>query len=298
MDSTTETGSTPPRRRATLLRVACTGATGRMGREVLQAVAQAKDMALVGAVARGFSGPEGPHGIALESELASQGVGTFSDPGECFRRTKPDVLVDFTSATAAPEFLRLAIESGIRCVSGTTGMSADVLTALGESAEAAGLGLAVIPNFSLGATVLSLLARTAAPYFGAAEIIELHHDGKRDAPSGTALALAKVVGAGLGGSNASAGNPEPRPVQRDQPSRGLAVAGVAVHSVRLSGLVAHHELVFASSGETLTLRHDSISRVSFMPGVLLAVRTVRRFPGLVTSLERLLALGRPDSSGL
>jgi len=219
-----------------------------------------------------------------------------------------DVVVEFTTAGAAPAHLRTALEAGVRPVSGTTGLAGSELDAVRALAGEKGLGAAVVPNFSLGATVLSMAARTAAPFFRAAEIIELHHDRKRDAPSGTALALAATVSRELG----RRAQPFPEPGEagqaaaetlvaagRDQlpdqgratpPSRGLVADGVNIHSVRLSGLVAHHELVFASHGETLTLRHDSVDRASFMPGVLLAVRTIGRVTGLVTSLEELLAL--------
>ncbi len=284
-----------------------------MGREVLLAVGQAPDLALVGAVARGFGGPGRPRRLPLESELASGGVATFADVEACLRKTEPDVLVDFTSAAVAPAALRFALEVGVSPVSGTTGMPPSEVAEIGALAEARGLGAVIIPNFSLGATVLAVLARSAAPHFTSAEIIELHHDQKRDAPSGTALALARTVSAGLmrpptgvGKPRSAAGRETPPAPDAEaaacrdsaQSSRGLAVDGIPVHSVRLSGLMAHHELVFASAGETLTLRHDSISRTSFMPGVLLAVRNVSRFKGLVTSLERLLELARPDASGV
>ncbi len=299
--------------RGALTKVAVTGAAGRMGREVLQAVAGAPDLALVGAVSRAFAGVGRPHASALESELAGQGVATFADLGPCLDKTRPDVVVDFTTATAAPGIIRAALEAGVSPVSGTTGLAPGEVEDLGKLAEAKGLGAVIIPNFSLGATVLAILARTAAPYFAAAEIVELHHDQKRDAPSGTALALARTVAAGLrrpaaaeaapAAESRRAGVPSvasagPGATPGDQPSRGLMVNGVPVHSVRLSGLVAHHELIFASSGETVTLRHDSMSRASFMPGVLLAVRSVGRFTGLVTSLERLIELARPDAGGI
>ncbi len=279
-------------------KVVVTGATGRMGREVLEALKSAPDLVLVGAVARGFAGPGAERAIPLERELASKGVPAFPGLESCLRKVRPDVLIDFTSATVAPGYIRQALEAGIAVVSGTTGLAGGELEELGLLAAERRLGLVIIPNFSLGATVLAILARTAAPYFGAAEIIELHHDQKKDAPSGTALALARTVSAALrrpAGEKAPSGAD---PVSPSQPSRGLGVGGVPVHSVRLEGLVAHHELIFASAGETLTLRHDSASRASFMPGVLLAVRVAGTAGGLVTSLERVLDLARPDASGV
>jgi 4-hydroxy-tetrahydrodipicolinate reductase len=285
-----------------------------MGREVVAAVRAAPDLELCGAVSRSFSGPEdqrrqAPGGSvsAFEAELRSAGIRTFGDLAAALGELDPDVLVDFTSAEVAPAYLHSALSAGVPVVSGTTGLGESVLAELRETAEKMGLGAVVVPNFSLGAMVMAILARTAAPYFKAAEIVELHHDRKKDAPSGTALALARTVAASLGtevpGEPESAAplvaagdeHPPARGVKNGAThgeARGLDVQGVPVHSVRLSGLVAHHELIFASDGETLTVRHDSVSRSSFMPGVLLAVRTVPRLTGLVTSLEELMSIAR------
>ncbi|HCJ09690.1 MAG TPA: 4-hydroxy-tetrahydrodipicolinate reductase [Clostridiales bacterium] len=309
--------SKPPGNTAPLahrLRVLATGVSGRMGRQVVAAVRAAPDLELCGAVSRSFGGPTERgrdasvgSASALEAELRSAGVRTFSDLAEALGDLDPDVLVDFTSAEVAPGYLHSALSAGVPVVSGTTGLDETVLAGLRETAERMGLGAAIIPNFSLGAMVMAILARTAAPYFKAAEIVELHHDRKKDAPSGTALALARTVAASLGKQTpnepesaaplVAAGDERP-PVREVKTApthaeaRGLDVHGVPVHSVRLSGLVAHHELIFASDGETLTVRHDSVSRSSFMPGVLLAVRTVPRLTGLVTSLEELVNLAR------
>jgi len=291
-DSASRAGRNPRRR---LLKIAVAGAAGRMGRETLGAVQSAGDLVLVGAVSRGFVGSVGSRDLPLESELAARGVATFGDAGACLVRTGPDVIIEFTSAAGGPGIIRAALEAGVDVVSGTTGIPEGEIEALEALAEKMGRGLIVIPNFSLGATVLAILARAAAPYFSAAEIIELHHDQKRDAPSGTALALARVVGAGLAGASGAEGDAEGRGAAGP---RGLVVDRVPIHSVRLSGLVAHHELIFASLGETLTLRHDSISRTSFMPGVLLAARNAGKVKGLVSSLEQLLRLARPDATGV
>ncbi len=311
-ESASRAGRSPRRR---LLKVAVAGAAGRMGREVLGAVQSAGDLVLVGAVSRGFAGSTGSRDLPLESELAARGVATFGDAGPCLVRTCPDIIIEFTSAAGGPGIIRAALEAGVDVVSGTTGIPEGEIEALEALAEKMGRGLIVVPNFSLGATVLAILARTAAPYFSAAEIVELHHDQKRDAPSGTALALARVVGAGLagasdaeggktgasgaeGGKMGAPGAEDGVQFRGEAGPRGLVVHRVPIHSVRLSGLVAHHELIFASSGETLTLRHDSISRTSFMPGVLLAARNAGKVKGLVTSLEQLLRLARPDATGV
>jgi 4-hydroxy-tetrahydrodipicolinate reductase len=293
------------------VRVVLAGASGRMGREVVSAFGSTADLALVGAVSRQFSGAEGRPASTLESDLAALGVRTYAALAPCLARERPDVLVEFTTASVAPDNLKAALEAGVVPVSGTTGLSTDELAAVDRLARSRGLGAAVVPNFSLGATVLSILARRAASYFEAAELVELHHDQKRDAPSGTALALARAVASGLrksdqaggdpaaslvaAGSDRTAGGAPPKTQATvtsspPQASRGLSVDGVHVHSVRLSGLVAHHELVFASHGETLSLRHDSVSRSSFMPGLLMTVRQARKIEGLVTSLEEILVL--------
>ena len=297
-----QTGGTPREQRpsgakggARRVRVAIAGVSGRMGREVLAAVQAEPDLTLVGAVSRRFAGTGGglAAGSALEADLRSRGVATFAETKRCLEATSPDVLVEFTSSAASPGLILAALEGGVRPVSGTTGMPPERLLEIGALAAAKRLGAVVIPNFSVGATVLRILARTAAPFFGACEVVELHHDQKRDAPSGTALALAEVVGPRL---RRIPPLPVPALPAQGAPGsdpRGLAVAGVPVHSVRLPGLVAHHELIFGATDETLTLRHDSLSRVSFMPGVLLAVRAVMRLSGLVTSLEDLLA-DHPD----
>lgn len=305
------------------IRVIVAGATGRMGREAVEAVREAADLQLCAVVSRAFADAGQP----AVGERAAHGAAVFADVRAALNTVPADVLVEFTSAESAPGNLRAALEAGVRPVSGTTGLGAAVLDDLGRLATERSLGAVVIPNFSLGATVLSILARTAAPYFGAAELVELHHDRKRDAPSGTALALARAIGPRLrGAAERQAGSPLEAAAGRDaegrrlptttpalatgapraapaaelrpggSPARGLDVEGVPVHSVRLAGLVAHHELIFAADGETLTLRHDSISRASFMPGVLLAVRTVSRVRGLVTSLEDILALATPSGS--
>jgi 4-hydroxy-tetrahydrodipicolinate reductase len=311
--------------RGRFLKVVVAGASGRMGREVLTAVDAAPDLALVGAVSRGLirRGEEAKESV--QGWLTARGVPAFDAIAAGVRTTLPDVVIEFTSAAVAPEIMRVALRAGVPVVSGTTGIPAREMEDLKDLAERAGLGLIVIPNFSLGATILGILARTAAPYFREAEIVESHHDQKRDAPSGTALVLARTIGAGLavasdkpdggeggrtgGGSHAGVGGQIPLSASpgdgRSEPcpagmasSRGLVVDRVPVHSVRLSGLVAHHEIIFASAGETLTLRHDSVSRASFMPGVLLAARNAGRIKGLVTSLETLLQTTRPDSRGV
>ena len=297
------------------LKVVLVGASGRMGQEVTIALGRTSDPVLVAAVSRQFSGNQSRPATPLEAELASRAVRTYPTVESCLNSERPDVLVEFTTAAVASDNLRSALEAGVVPVSGTTGLTCGQLRSIAAVAGASGVGAAVIPNYSLGATVLSILARYAAPYFEGAEIVEKHHDQKRDAPSGTALALARAVASSLrraapestqspagplvaagrdtisGGAQAAPLEPRNNPASvGGQSSRGLSVDGVRVHSVRLSGLVAHHELIFASNGETLSLRHDSVSRASFMPGLLMTVRQAPKIRGVVTSLEDILVL--------
>jgi 4-hydroxy-tetrahydrodipicolinate reductase len=180
--------------------------------------------------------------------------------------------------------LRWCIEAGRHVVVGTTGFDEERLETLrGWLASAPGVGVVVAPNFGVGAVLMMRFAAAAAPYFDSVEIVELHHPGKIDAPSGTARRTAEVIAAARGG------RPSPDATTEElDGARGADVAGVRVHSVRLAGLVAHQEVLLGGHGETLTLRHDSLSRESFMPGVLLAVRAVGTRPGLTYGIDGLL----------
>lgn len=198
--------------------------------------------------------------------------------------SSPEVMVDFTDASAGPANILAAIDAGVSPVVGTTGLTPADLDQIAASSRAAGIGAFIAPNFALGAVMLMRMCETAAPFFDHVEIIELHHDKKIDAPSGTAFQTALMI-----------------VDARDKPAvdvptetftldgvRGGDYQGVKIHSVRLPGLVAHQEVIFGGLGQTLTIRHDSTSRESFMPGVLLAVRKVRSLDGLVVGLDSLL----------
>src|SRR5262249_29379604 len=188
-----------------------------------------------------------------------------------------EVLVDFSAAAYAPEHVAWAIAHGIHVVEGTTGFPVDPAWA------DAPLGVFVAPNFSIGAALMIRFAEQAARCFDAAEVIELHHDKKADAASGTSIATAERIGrARAGGWNAPGGD------DAHPGARGAEVAGVRVHSVRLPGLLAHQEVIFGGPGETLTIRHDSTDRAAFMPGVLMAIRAVPGRPGLTVGLDALL----------
>jgi 4-hydroxy-tetrahydrodipicolinate reductase len=197
------------------------------------------------------------------------------------------VVVDFTTPDVVLDNIRWSIDNGIHCVVGTTGFDEDkIATVRGWVAETPGVGVVIAPNFAIGAVLTMRFAATAARFFESVEIIELHHPAKVDAPSGTAARTAQLVAA----ARAEAGvGPAPDATKTGlDGARGASVDGVPVHSVRLAGLVAHQEVLFGTAGETLTLRHDSLDRVSFMPGVLLAVRSAPSRPGLTVGLESLL----------
>jgi 4-hydroxy-tetrahydrodipicolinate reductase len=200
------------------------------------------------------------------------------------------VLVDFTHPDVVMDNIRFAIDQGIHAVVGTTGFTREKLETVGEwVAEApAPIGVLIAPNFGIGAVLSMKFAELAARYYESAEVVELHHPKKADAPSGTAIRTAEVIAAAR--KNAGMGNPPDATTQARAGARGAEVDGVHVHALRISGLVAHQEIVFGADGETLTIRHDSLDRVSFMPGVLLAVRNVMSRPGLTVGLEPLLDL--------
>lgn len=261
------------------IRVAVAGVTGRMGQALVRAARAAPDLELVAGVARHRVGED----VGLVAGLEPMGLTVSGDLEEALDRTRPDVLVELTTAQAAPRHIEAALRRAVRVVVGTTGIDPQRLHELAALAEQRGLGLIVAPNFALGAVLLMRFAEEAARYFPAAEIIELHHGQKLDAPSGTALETARrVAAARRSGGTEAAATGEPAP------ARGLSVHGVPIHSVRLPGLVAHQEVIFGLDGQTLTLRHDATTRDAFMPGLLLAIRRVGELRGPVFGLDSLL----------
>lgn len=243
------------------MKVAVAGARGRMGSQTCQAVADAPDLQLVAA-------------IDVDDDFAE-----VIDAGA-------EVLVDFSTPDAVMATLERAIGAGIHCVVGTTGFD-DARTERVRTLLAAAphVGVVIAANFGIGAVLMMRFAEIAAPYFESVEIIELHHPDKVDAPSGTAAATARRISAARDGQL----GPDATSVSLSG-ARGAMVDAVPVHAVRLRGLVAHQEVLFGGPGETLTIRHDSLHRESFMPGVLLAVRQVPQRPGLTIGLDPLLDL--------
>jgi 4-hydroxy-tetrahydrodipicolinate reductase len=260
------------------IKVVVNGAFGKMGAEVLRAVSAESDMRVVGAVE--FQ-PE-------TDELILPGGGAVplgADIAVIIDKTSPDVVVDFTNREASLPAVRIAMEKGVNLVIGSTGFSEAEVADMQRLAAEKGIGVVLAANFALGAVLMMHLAGIAGKYFDNVEITELHHDRKADAPSGTALSTAR-------GMLAARGKPFHRQSQLDDgfASRGESRDGLNIHSVRLPGLVAHQEVLFGGVGQTLSIRHDSINRESFMPGVILAVREVMKHKTFIRGLEPVLGL--------
>ncbi|HWQ61762.1 MAG TPA: 4-hydroxy-tetrahydrodipicolinate reductase [Negativicutes bacterium] len=264
-----------------MIRVMVCGAYGKMGREVLKAVHKDEQLSVVGAVDINSA-------FADVGELVGVGkigVVVGNDLATVISETKPQVMVDFTAPEAVMGNIRTAIASGVCPVVGTTGLTAaDIEEVRGLCKKYRGNAV-IAPNFSVGAVLMMQLAVNAAKYFPHVEIIELHHDQKLDAPSGTAIRTAELIAAQRG----TMWQGHPKEVEKLAGARGGEVAGIRLHSVRLPGLVAHQEVLFGGLGQTLNIRHDSISRESFMPGVLLACKKVLTVDGLVYGLENLMS---------
>jgi len=203
-------------------------------------------------------------------------LGPAYDVGDTLDLTGVDVVVDFTHPSAVMGNLQAAIAAGVHCVVGTTGFDADRLAQLSSWLEGTSVGVLVAPNFGIAAVLMMRFAAQAARFFDSVEIVELHHPGKVDAPSGTARRTAELIAQARAGMAAM---PDATTQELDG-ARGADVHGVRIHAVRMAGMVAHQEVILGGEGETLTLRHDSYDRASFMPGVLLGVRQISARPGL------------------
>ncbi len=270
----------------TTIPVVVNGACGKMGREVIKAVAEAEDMTLVGAIDKnpaqlgedigeviGYRPLEVPIMNDLEATLvAAQSQGLA-------------VMVDFTHPDTVYESVRAAIAYGVRPVVGTTGLSNEQILDLAEFADKASMGCLIVPNFSIGVVLMQQAAQQAAQYFDHVEIIELHHNQKADAPSGTAVQTAQM----LAETQKTFNVPLVKETETIPGARGGATQeGINIHSVRLPGLIAHQEILFGSPGQIYTLRHDTSDRASFMPGVLLCIRRVMPLKSLLYGLDKVL----------
>ena len=253
-----------------MIKVLVNGALGRMGRTVCNAVKADPELELVGVVDVIAGEVEG---LTVEKNLSA-----------ALRKFKPDVMVDFTRPAVVFRNVMTALTNKVSPVVGTTGLSDEAKEKIRELAEANDTPAFIAPNFALGAVLMMLTAQKIARYMPDVEIIELHHDKKLDAPSGTAELTAKMIAEVR--PPHKQGHPEE--IERLEHVRGADVDGIRIHSVRLPGYVAHQEVIFGGLGQTLTIRHDSTGRDSFMPGVVLACKKVRGLSGLTIGLDKLL----------
>jgi 4-hydroxy-tetrahydrodipicolinate reductase len=251
-----------------MIDVLVVGARGRMGALTAATLSGQADMRLVGLVDPSY---------AEDQPAPAQ---SFLSVGDALAEVQPAVAVEFSTPTSVFQNTLLLLRAGVHTVVGATGLTAAQVTELASTARSGSANLLIAPNFSVGAVLLMRFAREAARHYERAEIVELHHEDKADAPSGTALRTAALM------ADAAGSHLRPSPASA-APSRGL-VGTVPIHSVRLPGLVAHQEVLLGATGELLTLRHDSLSRESFMPGVLLAVRNVALLEEVTVGLENLL----------
>ena len=255
-----------------MIRVAVAGCAGRMGSAVVDAVNAADDMELI---------------CGIDPSGQEDAFPVFATVAEAVRAGGFDVMVDFTAPAVVAENLEAALPAGIDCVVGTTGLSNEKLNELTALAPE-GTCLFYAPNFTTGAVLMMQFAKAAAPYFPEAEVLEFHHCNKKDAPSGTAVRTAQMIADARDFESAAPGSETE--IEGCSGARGALVEGVPVHSVRSMGFVATQEVIFGSMGQTLTIKHDSWDRTSYMPGVLLGIRSVKERSGLVVGLENFMGV--------
>lgn len=262
-----------------MVTVLVNGACGRMGQAVLKAVQEDSELKLVGAV--DIKGGEDTGKLV---GLPENGILVESNLTEALQRLNPDVMIDFTRPDVVFDNVMTALRNKVSPVVGTTGLSDGQKEEICAAAEKLGTPAFIAPNFAIGAVLLMVLSRQAAKYMPDVEIIELHHDRKLDAPSGTAVQTAAMI------AEVRKAHKQGHPEEKEKlaGARGAEYEGMHIHSVRLPGYVAHQEVIFGGLGQTLTIRHDSMNRESFMPGVVLAAKKVRSLCGLTIGLDKLL----------
>lgn len=268
-----------------MVKVLVSGYLGKMGSEVVRALHSAEDLELVG----GYDPAGKLDAVMLDNKKVAP---AYSALDTALEEAKPDVMVDFTMPGAAAGNLEAALGRGVDCVLGTTGVPVETLEKLALAAPP-GTGLFCAPNFTTGAVLMMAASRLAAKYFEDVEVIEFHHNNKKDAPSGTAITTAEIIAHERDEAefiSGAPGNETEMPGLSGARGAELRESGIRLHSVRSNGFVASQEVIFGSPGQTLTIRHDSFDRSSYMPGVLLAVRRVGAITGLVIGLEELMQL--------
>ncbi|MCH4184347.1 MAG: 4-hydroxy-tetrahydrodipicolinate reductase [Eggerthellaceae bacterium] len=253
-----------------MIQVAVCGCGGRMGSAVIDAVNASDDMQLV---------------CGVDPNFTTESYSVYQSIDQALKATSFDVLVDFTRPDVVASNVKCALSAGVDCVVGTTGLAQETLESLSSCATGDAC-LFYAPNFTTGAVLMMQFAKAAAPYFPEAEIIECHHANKRDAPSGTAVRTAHIIQDARGRDSKAPG--KETEIEGAEGARGALVAGVPVHSVRSMGFVATQQVIFGSMGQTLTITHDSWDRESYMPGVLLGIRSVGSQHGLIVGLENFM----------
>jgi 4-hydroxy-tetrahydrodipicolinate reductase len=264
------------------IKVAVNGAAGNMGREVLRAVHQDHELELVAAVDLQGVGSD----AGIQAGIEAIGIILERDLEPALQRTKPDVVVDFTSPHTILQSIETIMIAKARPVLGTTGVTEADVDLITSWSEKYGVPAVIAPNFAIGAVLMMLFVAQAARYLSDAEIIESHHEKKIDSPSGTAIKTAEMILKSRGTINRQG----QEQLEKVKGARGGTIEDIHIHSVRLPGLVARHEVIFGSVGQTLTIRHDSSTRESFVPGIILAIKEVMKLEGVVYGLENLLNL--------
>ncbi len=262
-----------------LIKVAVSGAAGKMGRNVVSAIAGSEDLQLTGAIDLMEIGADAGKLAGLDP----LGITVTDSLQKLLQRGETEVLVDFTTPMAIMKNIKTSLSLQVTPVVGTTGITENDLVQIERWVARYGTGAIVVPNFALGAILMMKLAQVCARFFPQAEIIELHHNGKIDAPSGTAIKTARLISAVRGKNVYPPDSPEKIPG-----ARGGDFDGIHIHSVRLPGLVAHQEIIFGGEGQILTIRHDSLNRRSFLPGILQAIRKAPETKRLIYGMEDLL----------
>lgn len=271
-----------------ILKVGVLGAGGRMGREICKAITDDPDLELVAAV--------DPHFAGIDiGQVAGPSVAGLDIAGDinALSRAGAEVVIDFTIAEATKNSMEWCASNGIHMVIGTTGLSDEDIDKARQTFEQASVNCFIAANFAVGAVLMNRFVEIAARYMDGAEVIEIHHDAKVDAPSGTALRLAAAISHG-----ASTAVHNGKQYGQDKTGRtvikevrgGVTDGGIRIHSLRLPGMVAHHEVVFGSVGQSLTIRHDAFDRTSFMPGIIMATKAVREHPGVTIGLDELIGI--------
>ncbi|MBK4203415.1 4-hydroxy-tetrahydrodipicolinate reductase [Bacillus spizizenii] len=261
------------------IKVVIAGPRGRMGQEAVKLTERTPQFDLVGAIDHTYDQQKLSDVMSVESDAL-----IYTDIRACFTETQPDVLIDLTTPEIGKVHTKIALEHGVRPVVGTTGFSEADLKELTSLTEEKGIGAIIAPNFALGAVLMMKFSKMAANYFEDVEIIELHHDQKLDAPSGTALKTAEMISEVR--KEKQQGHPDEKEILPG--ARGAEQNGIRLHSVRLPGLIAHQEVMFGMDGQTLQIRHDSYNRASFMSGVKLSVEQVMKIDQLVYGLENII----------